>query len=65
MRKQKRKRLLKTPGMAAELGVSSGKVRDLRLKRIIPSIQVNRRLILYSPEKVMQALERLGAGAST
>jgi hypothetical protein len=51
--------------MAAELGVSSGKVRDMRLKRIIPSIQVNRRLILYSPEKVMQALERLGAGAST
>jgi predicted DNA-binding transcriptional regulator AlpA len=59
MKQKHKERLVKTPQMAAECGFSKGTLRDLRRKKVIPSIQVNRRLVLYSPEKVIQALERL------
>jgi hypothetical protein len=62
MKQKYKERLVKTPQMAAECGLSKGTLRELRRKKQIPSIQVNRRLILYSPEKVIQALERLGTG---
>jgi hypothetical protein len=51
------KQLIREPEQAKRLSISQRTLRSLRAQRLVPFVKINR-IVLYDPEKVMEALER-------
>ena len=52
------KQLVKEKELLQTVRISSRLLRDLRARRLIPFIKLNKKSILYDPRKILEALEK-------
>ena len=52
------KQLVKEKELLQTVRISSRLLRDLRARRLIPFIKLNKKSILYDPQKILEALEK-------